>query len=165
MNIYVVKGVGVGKTALSSFDAALKDVGVYNYNLIQLSSIIPPDSHVSKAKQYKTPEEEYGYKLYVVKAEMRSQETGKYIAAGIGWYQFGDGRGLFVEHELIGETKVAIESEMEFRITNSLKDLCQFRNIKFEVSKFNSSISVAKVEDHPTCVLALSIYQSEGWRE
>ena len=48
MDIKVVCGVGSGKTALSAFDSALKDAGVYNYNLITLSSIIPPDSIISK---------------------------------------------------------------------------------------------------------------------
>ena len=83
MEINVVCGVGTGKTILSAFDSALKDAGVYNYNLITLSSIIPPGSKVIKAKRYESPPQEYGHKLYVVKAEYRSEEVGKYIAAGV----------------------------------------------------------------------------------
>ncbi len=165
MDIKVVCGMGSGKTTLSAFDAALKDAGVYNYNLITLSSIIPPNSKVSKARRYKTPSEEYGHKLYVVKAEIRSHEVGKFLAAGIGWYQFGtDGRGVFVEHEIIGETKVAVESEINLRIQNSLKDLCMNRNIKFEEKKVKSAVSIEQIKNHPTCVLALAVFQSEDWR-
>jgi len=163
MEIKVVSGVGLGKTILSAFDNALKDAGVYNYNLITLSSIIPPDSKVSKIRRYKTPYSEYGHKLYVVKAEYRSDEIGKFIAAGIGWYQLEDGRGIFVEHEIKGETQIAVESEINLRIKNSLKDLAHFRRIKFDESKMKFAISLTQIKDHPTCVLVLAIYQSESW--
>lgn len=164
MEIKVVCGVGIGKTVLSAFDTALKDVGVYNYNLITLSSIIPPNSRVSKVRRYTTPPEEYGHKLYVVKAEIRSHEVGKFLAAGVGWFQFGkDGRGVFVEHEIIGETKVAVESEINLRIQNSIKDLCINRNIKFEEKRVQAAISIEQIKNHPTSVLALAVFQSEGW--
>ncbi len=163
MDIKVVCGVGRGKTTLSAFDSALKDAGVYNYNLIVLSSIIPPDCVISKIKRYVTPPEEYGYKLYVIKAEIRSEEAGKYIAAGLGWYQLEDGRGIFVEHEIKGETRVAVESEISLRIKNSLKDLAKFRNIRFDESKAKSVVSIAHIKDKPTCALVLAVYQSEGW--
>lgn len=163
LEIKVVCGVGTGKTTLSAFDCALKDAGVYNYNLIALSSIIPPNCTVSKAKRYLTPPEEYGYRLYVIKAEIRSEEAGKFIAAGLGWYQLEDGSGIFVEHEIKGETRIAVESEIALRIKNSLKDLAKFRNIKFNESKIHSTVSIAHIKDKPTCALVLAVYQSEGW--
>ncbi len=164
MDIKVVSGVGTGKTILSAFDSALKDAGVYNYNLIALSSIIPPGSQVSKIDRYESPAEEYGHKLYVVKAEYRSEEVEKYIAAGVGWYQLEDGRGIFVEHEIKGETRIAVESEIKLRIKNSLKDLAKFRHIRFEDSKVRSATAITQIKNHPTCVLVLAVYQSEGWR-
>ncbi len=164
MNISVVTGSGIGKTTLSAFDAALGDAGVYNYNLITLSSIIPPESTIKRIDKYDSPKEEYGHKLYIIKAEMRSQEAGKYIAAGLGWYQYDDKRGMFVEHEISGETKVAVESEISLRITNSLKDLCKFRRVRFEKSKVKSALSISQVKNSPTCVLSLAVYQSEGWK-
>lgn len=163
LKIKVVRGIGIGKTTLSAFDGALKVAGVYNYNLIPLSSIIPPGSKVVRAKKYDTPQEEYGHKLYVIKAEMRSQETGKYIAAGLGWYQIEDGRGVFVEHEIIGETKIAVQSEIKLRIYNSLRDLCEYRGVEFKEKKAKSSIAVTQIKYHPTSVLVLAVYQSQGW--
>lgn len=164
MEIKVVGGVGVGRTILSAFDAALKDAGVYNFNLIVLSSIIPLNSKIIRIRKYKPADGEYGCKLYVVKAELRSDEAGKYIAAGLGWYQLEDGRGIFVEQEIKGETQVAVESEIQMRIKNSLEDLCHFRGIKFNLKKAQSIISIAQIKNHPTCVVALAVYQSEGWR-
>lgn len=83
MNIYISSGKGQGKTLLSAFDAALFDAGVSNYNLLVLSSIIPPGS-VIKQQKYKTPDNEYGHRLYVVMSENRSRESGRYIGAAIG---------------------------------------------------------------------------------
>lgn len=164
MTIKVVKGIGEGKTELSAFDGALKDAGVYNYNLVQLSSVIPPGSKVEVSDAYETPEGEWGHKLYIVKAEMRSNEAKKFIAAGVGWYQLDDGRGLFVEHEIIGDTDIAVKSEIKYRISSSLKDLCNFRGIEFHDNKMKSVISVTRVGAKPACALVLAVFESEGWK-
>lgn len=89
MQIAMVSAVGHGRTLLSSSDDALRRCGVYNYNLIALSSIVPPQSTIVLTDHYDSPPDEYGYRLYVVKAEMQSDEPGRVIAAGIGWYQGG----------------------------------------------------------------------------
>lgn len=164
MDIKIVKGAGQASTPLSAFDAALKDAGVYNYNLITLSSVIPPGSRVQKSERFETPENEWGHRLYCVMAEERSNEAGKFIAAGVGWYQLDDGRGLFVEHHLIGDTRVAVESELHFRIKNSIKDLCTFRDINFEEERMKLEVSIDQVKGHPASVLVMAVYQSEGWR-
>lgn len=164
MKIKIVKGKGEASTPLSAFDGALKAAGVYNYNLIFLSSVIPPGSNVVKMDKFETPGNEWGHKLYCVMAEERSTETGKFIAAGIGWYQFGDRRGVFVEHHLIGDTKVAVESEIHFRIKNSLKDLCKFRDMKWDDKNMKLEVSINQVKSSPASVLVMAVYQSEGWK-
>ncbi len=163
MKISVVSGVGQAETLLSSFDDALQKCGVYNYNIIALSSVIPPKSEVIVQEFYTSPPKEYGHRLYVVKADMRSAEAGKVIAAGVAWYQWGDNRGVFVEHETIGSTSHGVEEEMDFRMTHSIKDLCTFRGIPFEESKMGKKVSIAQVKDHPTSVLVLAVYKAERW--
>lgn len=163
MVIKVIKGAGEGSTPLSAFDGALKDAGVYNYNLITLSSVIPPATTVEKQDRYKTPEGEWGHKLYCVMAEERSERAGKFIAAGVGWYQLDDGRGLFVEHHITGDTNEVAKSIIMTRIKNSLKDLCRFRGIKWENSRMKYEISVAEVKAKPVSVLVIAVYKSEGW--
>jgi len=163
MKIYVVGGNGVGATTLSAFDNALQKTGVYNYNLITLSSIIPPNSKIITVDKYKSDSKQYGDRLYVVKAEMRSQQTGKFISAGIGWYQYNDGRGVLVEHEEIGETKIAVESEINFKIVSSLRDLCRHRKIKFRDKDFKRKIIISQVIDQPCCALVLAVFQSQIW--
>ncbi len=163
MQIQIVTSTGEGKTLLSAFDNALQNAGVSNYNLIILSSIIPPNSTITRKKAYTTPPEEFGHRLYVVRAEMRSNEVGKFIAAGVGWYQLEDGRGFFVEHELVGDTKVAVEFDIESRIRNSLSDMCAFRHVRFVKEKVQTAVAIKQVMDHPACALAIAVYRSEPW--
>ncbi len=163
MQIQIVTSTGEGKTLLSAFDNALQNAGVSNYNLIVLSSIIPPESTIVRKKSYVTPPQEFGHRLYVVRAEMRSNETGKFIAAGVGWYLLDDGRGFFVEHELVGDTKVAVEYDIENRIRNSLSDMCAFRHIRFVKEKVQTAIAIKQVDGQPACALAVAVYRSEPW--
>lgn len=163
MDIIVTAGKGEGKTLLSSFDAALQDAGVANYNLIQLSSIIPPHATI-KLRKYITPPEEYGHKLYVVKAEMRSRESGKYIGAALGWYQLPDGKGVFVEHSEIGESEEAVKLLLTNKITYSLKDLCHFRQYPIHEGDLKMKLSVMKVTNAPATTLILAVYQAESWK-
>jgi arginine decarboxylase len=161
--IAVVAGVGRGATLLSSFDDALRRCGVHNYNLIPLSSVIPPRSVVVRRDRYATPADEHGHRLYVVKADMRSDRPGQVIAAGIGWYQWGDGGGVFVEHEAVGVRQEAVEADLECRIRRSLQDLCAFREIPFDQRSIGCAVSLAEVSDLPTTALVLGVYRSEGW--
>ncbi len=163
MNIKLVKGIGHGATKLSAFDAALQDAGVSNYNLIVLSSVIPPHAVIERVEKYETPYEEWGHKLYVIKAEERSDIKGEALAAGLGCIQLEDGRGLFVEHESVGIDEEAVKEKVAADIVASLRDLCSFRNLHFDESKIDMEISSIVVEDTPTCVLTLAVYESEGW--
>jgi arginine decarboxylase len=164
MKIKVVASIGHGQTTLSAFDNALKNAGIMNYNLLVLSSVIPPHSEVITNGAFASPADEWGHKLYVVKADMRSRESGKYIGSALGWYQLEDGRGVFVEHETDDKTYKAAESNLEASVTQSLKDLCKFRDIPFDEKKVNIRMSIAHVTTEPTCALVLAVYQSEGWR-
>ena len=164
MKIKVVASEGRGQTPLSAFDNALKNAGVMNYNLLILSSVIPPKTEIVVNGAFESPKEEWGHKLYVVKAEIRSRETGKYIGAGLGWYQLEDGRGVFVEHETDDKTYEAAESNLKASIKQSIEDLCTNRHLPFDEAKVGMRLSIAEVKNHPTCALVLAVYQSEGWR-
>lgn len=162
MVITITSGIGTGKTPLSAFDAALKEAGVSNYNLIPLSSIIPPGSTI-RIKKFTTPEEDYGNKLYVVKAEIRTRESGKYIGAAVGWYQLPDGRGIFVEHEKIGDTKKAVEYDLEEDVRNSLLDLCRSRKFPINEKNLKMKSAITKAKDSSASALVIAVYKAERW--
>lgn len=163
MKIYITTGVGFGKTPISAFDSALKDAGVYNFNLITLSSVIPPGSEVVFNNIPVKPEE-WGNKLYCVKAEMRSRDSGRFIGAALGWYQLEGGKGVFVEHEEVGETEESVQLSLEQEVRNSIKDLCENRNIEFDEKKMGSKIRITQVKEQPASVLVVAAYKSEGWK-
>ena len=162
MKLTLTKGTGTGRTMLSSFDAALWDCGVSNYNLIFLSSIIPAHAQIVR-ERYITPEDEYGWRLYAVRAEIRSEVEGEYIGAGIGWCQGRDGRGLFVEHESKGENAKEVERVLRHDITRSLSDLRAVRGHTYTASSLEMELNVASVRGGPTCVIVLAVYASEPW--
>lgn len=164
MQIPIVAGVGYGSTLLSAFDDALCAVGVHNYNLIPLTSVIPPGAAVTLLDRHAAPEDAHGHRLYVVKAEVRADEVGRIAGAGLGWYQWGDSRGVFVEHEAIGATRATVAQELGDRICHSLRDLCAARDVPFRRQEVRSRIALVDVGDRPTCALVLAIYHAEGWR-
>lgn len=163
MDIKVVSSIGTGSTLLSSFDHALYEAGVHNYNLITLSSVIPPESRVVKTARYSRPRGEFGHKLYVVIAEIRSDQTGKWLSSAVGWYQLDDKRGFFVEHHIIGDSRESVSSDIDHRVVNSLKDMCIFRGIIFERNRVKSSTAITEIKNKPTCALTVAVYKSEGW--
>ena len=161
--IAVVPAVGRGATLLSSFDDALGLCGVHNYNLIPLSSVIPPGAKVAPVERYVAPAEEFGDRLYVVKADARCAEPGRVIAAGLGWYQWEDGRGVFVEHEVIGTDRAAVEATVDCQLRRALEDLCAVRGIPFDHREARRTLAVADVAELQSTVLVLAVYRSEGW--
>ncbi len=152
--VYITSGIGQGDTYLSAFDNALADAGIANYNLIYLSSIIPPGWKTQVGK-LKTEDKEYGKKLYVVMARQDEKVSGKEAWAGLGWSQNGDGRGLFVEHK--GKSK----KEVVKLIESSLNDMKKSRPYKY--GKNQHLVVGLKCKKKPVCALVVAVYQSEGW--
>lgn len=159
MNIQVSGGIGLGPTELSAFDQALVHAGIANYNLIYLSSVLPPDSNVTvteKPKQ-KHPGGIWGDRLYVVMAQKRISQRNQEAWAGIGWMQDPKTKqGLLVEHE--GHS----ESEVQEDIRHSLIALARNRNMQFGPTHMH--VVGTKCIDLPTCALVVAVFQSAGWQ-
>lgn len=162
MKIYITTGVGFGKTPLSAFDGALMDAGVMNFNLVVLSSVIPPSTEIVHEKM-PVEDSEWGNKLYCVKAEMRSRQSGRFIGAALGWYQLEDGRGVFVEHEETGEVESSVEADLKEEVKRSIMDLCTNRNLEFNEEKMGIKIRTTQVKDLPASVIVVAAYKSEDW--
>lgn len=153
--IFVTSGTGSGQTQLAAFDEALLHAGIANYNLIKLSSILPPESKVIiKAPDINQPIN-FGKKLYVVISEKRESEKGREAWAGIGWVQAKDGRGLFVEQH------GAQQAEVMRLIKETLSDMV--RNRHYEFGEVHYQIVGIRCEDRPVCALVSAVYDIEGW--
>lgn len=162
MDIHIAPSTGSGPTELAAFDSALHAAGVSNYNLLRLSSVVPPKSNIVVHKKDEAIPSEYmpgewGDRLYVVMAEMRADRPNMEAWAGIGWVQDKEsGKGLFVEHE--GHSEAAVRLD----ITQSLEALTATRNVDF--GEINMVVSGTVCKHLPVCAMVVAVYESEGWK-
>ncbi|MFB6170411.1 MAG: pyruvoyl-dependent arginine decarboxylase [Haloarculaceae archaeon] len=94
--IRIVWGTAEGPTPTASYDAALAEAGVHNYNLVPVSSVIPAGARVDPVGT--APDlGPTGERLTVV--EGRTTVAGPDRAtAGVGWTTTaGEGPGVFYE--------------------------------------------------------------------
>jgi arginine decarboxylase len=159
LKVHVSQGKGTGPTELAAFDQALVDAGVANFNLIYLSSVLPPGSDVVARKnpQNDPVEGGWGDRLYVVMAQKRSSQRNQEAWAGIGWIQDPETKqGLLVEHE--GHS----ESEVRADIEHSLEALAKNRGMKFGEPQMQ--VVGTKCTDLPVCALVVAVFESTQWR-
>jgi arginine decarboxylase len=161
MEIRICTGVGKGANSLSAFDDALYSSGVSNYNLVYLSSIIPPSSDLYRVGKYEAPPTDYGKRLYVVRACETSETPDTVIAAVVAWYQIDDGSGFFVEHHGSGSSDIKQRLIAEAKI--SLEEMCVRRNMVFEAQRVNFEAVATQVENIPSCALVLAVFKTEAW--
>jgi arginine decarboxylase len=103
--IFFTKGVGKHKEYLPSFELALRDAGISQYNLSHVSSIYPPNcKKITKDEGLKYLNE--GQIVYTVLARNTTNEPNRLIAASIGVAQPADSNqyGYLSEHHPFGET-------------------------------------------------------------
>ena len=112
--IRVVWGSASGPTAMASYDAALAEAGVENYNLVSVSSVIPAGVDV-EAVGIAPDLGPAGERLTVVEARATTAGPGR-ASAALAWSQsVDDGPGLF--YETAGETD---REDVERRVREGL---------------------------------------------
>ena len=157
MKIYLTKSTGDGPTTLAAFDKALFEAGIANYNILRLSSVIPPGAEIIRPADGDMPiHGEWGDRLYVVMAEYRTAEVGVEAWAGIGWVvEKETGKGLFVEHEGTSRDKVTRD------IQHSLEALMETRGVDF--GEIHMEINGTICEDEPVSAMVVAAYKAESW--
>lgn len=155
--IRVSTGVGSGRTRLTAFDAALTDAGVGNFNLVRLSSVIPPASTVLPVGGADQIRGDHGDLLYCVYAAAYCSTPHAEAWAGLAWSLAidGSGRGLFVEHEGWSEQEVSGDLE------HSLESLSERRGGGFR--KAGQVLTSIRCNDVPVCAVAVASYRTSGW--
>jgi arginine decarboxylase len=156
--IHTCSGVGTGPTKLSAFDGALRGAGIHNYNLLLLSSVIPPGSVVTTDRGSLDAgliRGEWGDRLYVVMAEERTDVVGAEVWAGIGWVQDDSGRGLFVEHH--GSSEASVRDDIEA----SLGALVRGRGLPFGPVQMRVQGGICTGE--PVSAMVAAVYKAEPW--
>lgn len=153
--IVMTSGIGHGPTTLAAFDTALLDAGVANYNLICLSSVIPPGSVIER-RRWQTPPQEWGQRLYCVMSQMREDRPGHSAHAGIGWVRDdAGGHGLFVE--LHDDDRPRLERDLHATLETMQ------RNRGMALGAVHTEIASARCEGVPVCALVIAVYAAQAW--
>jgi len=81
--VFLTRGAGFSKERLASFEQALQDAGISHLNLVEVSSILPPDCKViSKKKGLERFKP--GEIVFCVLGKDQSNENPRMIAASVG---------------------------------------------------------------------------------
>lgn len=153
LDISIRSGSGSGRTLLSAFDNALQRAGVADFNLVTLSSIIPPGSRIRSVNS--TLPGGHGDLLFCVRAEAFAEHPGDIAWAGIGWCVDDSGAGLFVEHHGGSEQSVIEQIEL------SLADMNASRGGGY--GPVHMSTASAHCTGLPACALVLAAYRVSTW--
>ncbi len=103
--MFFTKGVGYHRNKLQSFELALRSAGIEQCNLVNVSSIFPPECKIiSKDAGIKLLEP--GQITFVVMAKADTNEPNRLVGAAIGLAQPKDKKqyGYISEHHGFGET-------------------------------------------------------------
>lgn len=180
----VLGATATGRTCLAAFHRALVSVGLGHYNLVRLSSVIPPHTDVGVGRRGPGPAQEvgagrtgrglalparwrgdrpedlvdglHGDRVYCVYAENATDVPGQEVWAGVGWTQRADGQGgYFVEHH--GPTAEAVRTE----IGATLADMTADEVVEFGPPQW--LLQGVVCEEAPVCALVVVPYAVVGW--
>jgi len=150
-NIFIVAAIGVGCTPKSAFDDAMFEVGIHNFNLIPLSSVIPPKTNIIETRRYNR-EVMPGTMQPVVMAHYASDKAGQVISAGIGWKLATEG-GVFVEISGPWDGQTT-----ENKLADSVEELARRRRDWNLLQPCQTRIMETTVGDKAACVLVCAVY-------
>ena len=109
-NYFISSGVGVAEYKLISFDNALIDAGISNYNLLRVSSILPIGCTKAEKVDVK-----YGSPLLVAYGEISSNQIGERVSSAIS-IAIPDNNtdiGIIMEYAGVCEEKEALDIVQE----------------------------------------------------
>jgi arginine decarboxylase len=104
--VFFTRGIGIHKEKLNSFELALRSAGIEKFNIVSVSSILPPGcAIISKQKglELLTP----GQIVFAVISQNSSNEPGRLMAASIGCAipQDTNQYGYLSEHHSFGQNE------------------------------------------------------------
>lgn len=131
--VFFTKGVGKDKEQLASFEAALRDAGIEKFNLVLVSSILPPKCKIVQ-KEYGLKELMPGQIVFVVMSRNSSNEPNRMIAASVGCAVPTERTtyGYLSEHHSFGQTD---ESAGDYAEDLAASMLASTLGIEFDVNK------------------------------
>ena len=104
--LFFTRGVGKHTNNLESFEAALRNAGIAQFNLVKVSSIYPPGCKIV-SRRVGLSKLAAGQIVFCVMAEARTNEPNRLVSAGIGLAvpARGEQFGYISEHHGCGMTE------------------------------------------------------------
>jgi arginine decarboxylase len=104
--IFLTKGKGIHSEKLVSFEMALRDAGIAEFNLVRVSSIFPPGCKIIP-KKAGLAKLNCGQVVFCVMSESSVRERNRLVAASVGISLPKDKKthGYLSEHHSHGETE------------------------------------------------------------
>ena len=104
--LFLTKGVGRHREKLQSFEMALRDAKIAQYNLVRVSSILPPSCKIiprKKGVELLHP----GEVVFCVLYDTATNEPHRLVAASVGMAipKNADQHGYLSEHKSFGQTE------------------------------------------------------------
>jgi arginine decarboxylase len=105
VRVFLTKGIGVHRHALTAFELALRDADIEQQNLVYVSSIIPPHCTLV-SREVGVEALKPGDITFCVMARIETNEPGRRIHASVGLARPADpdGYGYISEHHGFGQT-------------------------------------------------------------
>lgn len=155
--IRVSRGSGSGSTPLAAFDAALRAAGVADFNLVRLSSVIPPHVTVAIDPPGTGVARGRGDLLFCVYADAYAVEPGTQAWAGVVWSQHEDPAvgGLFAEH--VGDSRAVVERDLQL----TMQEMVLAREPGFGPQ--HTLLSSITCERRPVCAVVVASYRRVSW--
>ena len=162
MKIKLVRGFGKGSTELAAFHAALKSAGIATLNLDKLSSVIPIGAEIEIIDKLRLPHDKHGYSMDLVRSYHTISKPKSTACAGIGWTQYPDGSGYFVEHHGNSGKKVrSLLKKTLFDMISKDEENLEFFKLKPRDLEIRSYIMGGKCtsRNEPVCAFVGALYK------
>lgn len=159
--LFFTRGKGIGDMELESFEAALRDAGIERFNLVEVSSIIPPNCEIVKkeegAKMLST-----GQIVFLVLSREESNEPNRLIASSVGMAKPKDAsqHGYLSEYKSFGESEETAGREAELLATQMLASTLGVQQLDAQTVKTSSISQSAVVGKNGkwTCTVAAAVF-------
>lgn len=149
MNYFLTSSVGRGTTILTSFDNALFNSGIANYNLVKISSILPARSVLARNIGLQE-----GAILFTAYAALTSKEEKKIAAAvAVGIPEDETKIGVIMEYSGYCDKDLA-EKKVRFMVEESMG----FRGYKIKEIMSKSVEAISDGIQYITVLAALPIW-------
>lgn len=143
---FVVSGSALSPVShLNAFDGALKEAGIHNLNLVEVSSILPKGvTHLVLNREEVVSFFEPGEFVFAVQARGTGRE-GEYVSAGLMWGEGVETNGFVVEHQSSipslqadASTDEAKEKLMDM-LRSKFQEMARIRGFKTKAPRFRTA--------------------------